>query len=320
MSEWEKMFGLTEEENKKDKESKTLSSESSKDEQASKTKEDEKKEELGTAQGIKVTPKKVDKFDLSETKESESPQVGTVITIYGMKGEGKTTAAFSLPGTIACISFDNKSASIKHLMYNDDPRIKIYSGTRYLSASTPKDFLETNELSFRYLIDLLNSFASQKERFDWVVFDFSKTLQDICEYTMRVRNNLSPYQGVNPRYIWRERKLYLMQIHRLALSAVKRGIVYTTYVAKKEEIKDGEVIEGKDIPEWVGIIHDESDIVIRVWADQEGPIRNFRARVESAKKGISEDEYFVTGETAVINLPAGLNALLHRKNKKEVKN
>jgi len=65
--------------------------------------------------------------------------------IFGDKGTGKTTVALSFPGEILVLSFDRKSAIIKHNMYNDDPRIHVFDVVKYMDYSTPEKMTESAE-------------------------------------------------------------------------------------------------------------------------------------------------------------------------------
>ena len=220
-------------------------------------------------------------FDFSEEK-IEKPK--EVILIYGHKGHGKTFLAMSFPGIKVVLSFDRKSALVKYKDYKNDKNIKVYDVVKYLNYSTPQKWLETADLTFRYLNALLDHVAQNPP--DWIVIDGTEIFQQICEMTMRYRNNLMPFQGIANLNLWKERRLYIRQIHNKALSIAKRGIIYTTYVDKDEIVVDGEIIAKKDVPKWIDAIMYETDTVIRVTAvsaDAEGGARRFIATVESSK-------------------------------------
>jgi len=71
-------------------------------------------------------------------EEEVSQPAKEVWLIFGDKGTGKTTVALSFPGEILVLSFDRKSAIIKHNMYNDDPRIHVFDVVKYMDYSTPE--------------------------------------------------------------------------------------------------------------------------------------------------------------------------------------
>lgn len=214
-----------------------------------------------------------------------------IYTIYGLKGQGKTSLAFSFPGTIACLSFDHKSAMIKSTMYNNDSRIKVFNAIKFQNDSTPGQTLESAEITFKYVTYLLKELA--KIQPDWIVVDGIEVLQQIAEMVMRSRNNLMPYQGIANPNIWKERRLYIRQVHRMAVEACKKGVIYTTYTDKDELIENGTLLTKKNVPKWVDAIMMETDDVIHIEAssDKSGG-RKFTATVESSKTGLPTGKVF----------------------------
>jgi len=223
-------------------------------------------------------PETPTEFDFSEDKGI--PKEAYVI--YGMKGHGKTALAFSFPGTIACLSFDRKSLRVKKLMYKNDPRIKVYDAVRYMDYSSPEIMLETAEITFRYINALLDHIRDDVKP-DWIVIDGSEIFERICEMVMRYRNNLMPFQGIANRNLWKERRMYIKQIHDKALNAAKKGIIYTTYTTEKEIVQDGELIAKEDVPRWIDAILYETDTVIKVEAVWEQDTQKYYAKIESSK-------------------------------------
>lgn len=244
-----------------------------------KPKEEEKPEEKPEEEKPEEKPKPVkreipkEEFDYSEDKGTGK----LVVTIYGLKGHGKTFLAFSFPGKIDCLSFDKKSLPIKKQLKNNN--IRVYDAVRYIDKSSPEAWLESADKSFIYLNNLIDRLDNP----DWIIIDGSEIFQRICEMTMRYRNNLMPFQGIANRNLWKERRLYISQIHTKALKKAKKGVIYTAYTDKDKIIIDGEVIIEKDIPKWVDAIMYETDIVIKVESEQDGPTRKFYAIVESSK-------------------------------------
>lgn len=218
-------------------------------------------------------------FDMSEV----TSQAQTCIVIYGRKGEAKTTSAMSLPGTIACLSFDKKGFPVKSLMYGNDPRIHVYDAVRYLNEEDTMQMLESNVKTIKYVNYLLDEIA--KNPVDWVIIDGSEILTGAAEMLMRAEANIAPYAGFKEFALWKRRKVILTLIHRKAMSAARKGLIYTSYVDKDEVIDDnGIVTMRKDVPKWLGVQVHESDVVIRVTSksdDKSG--RRFFAEVESSK-------------------------------------
>ena len=241
-------------------------------------KEEEEIEEVTRKKEIPEEVKKME-FDVSEDKGRGK----LVYCIYGLKGEGKTYLAFTFPGRIACLSFDRKSVMVREKHFkNDGGRIVVFDAIRYMDYNSPENLLISSEKSFRYLNKLLD-FIEANIKPDWIIIDGTEILQRIAEMTMRYRNDLMPFQGVKNRNLWKERRMYLTQIHNRCLSIANRGVIYTTYTDKDEIIKDGEFVTKTDVPKWIGAILYETDTIIRVEARTEKGTRRFYAIVESSK-------------------------------------
>ncbi|MHA1215655.1 MAG: hypothetical protein ACTSPG_10170, partial [Candidatus Hodarchaeales archaeon] len=165
---------------------------------------------------------------------------------------------------------------------NDGSRISVFDAIRYMDYSSPEKLLISSEKTFRYLNKLLD-FIETNIHPDWIIIDGSEILQRICEMTMRYRNDLMPFQGVKNRNLWKERRMYITQIHNRCLGIAKKGVIYTTYTDKDEIIEDGEFVTKTDVPKWIGAILYETDTIIRVAARTEKGIRRFYATVESSK-------------------------------------
>lgn len=252
---------------------------------------------------LPTTPKTTEEFKLEE----EPSQPKKVIVLYGWKGHGKTFIAFTLGGKILCLSFDHKSQPIKAEHF-PDATITVRDAVKYLDKSSPEAYLESSERTFRYINWILDQEATKE--FDWVIIDGSEILQVICEMTMRYRNNIMPFQGIANRNLWKERRMYISQIHNKALGISSKGVVYTTYTEKEEIIKDGETVAKEDVPKWIDVILYETDIVIRVRSeDTKGQGRRFFAEVESSKT-----KKIPTGRKRDVT-DAGMKALLEEVNK-----
>lgn len=219
-----------------------------------------------------------EKFDVSDAKSTAK----IVFMVYGLKGDGKTFLTFSFPGTIFCLSFDRKSLPIKEKDFKNDPRITVKDSIRYLDKSSSEGYLESCDKTFRYVNYLLSTEAT-KSMPDWIMVDGSDIFSKICEMTMRYRNNLMPFQGIKNRNLWKERNLYVSQIHNLTSKIAKKGVIYSAYLDKHEVVEEGEFIIKEDIPKWFGDIMTETDVVIRVVAPFEKAGKRFYAIVQSSK-------------------------------------
>ena len=119
-------------------------------------------------------------------------------------------------------------------------RIKVFDAVRYHDMSSTETWLESSDRTFRYINSLLDHIKEEVKP-DWIVIDGLEIYNQIAEMTMRYRNNLLPYQGVANMNLWKERRLYIRQLHYKALEIAKRGIIYTTYSEKDKVIVDGDV-------------------------------------------------------------------------------
>jgi hypothetical protein len=219
-----------------------------------------------------------EEFDLTPVNSAEARG----FMVYGEKGDGKTTFAFSFKGKIACLSFDRKSFQIKNLMYPEKD-ITVYDGIRYLRKTSPEAWLETAVVSFNYVNSLLE--AIRKTEPDWIVIDGLEILvRDICEMTMRCRNNLQPFSGVELN-LWKERNMYVDQVHDTCLGIAKKGVIYTAYVRDKAaKIEKGKITEQIREPKWAANVKYQIGTVIRTFAEEgDQGSRIFYAVVTSSK-------------------------------------
>lgn len=213
---------------------------------------------------------------------------GEVYTIYGLKGNGKTFLCYSFPGDIAVLSFDGKSFSIKKHQYDNDSRIRVYNAREKLDETTADAWLQTSELTFRHINEILEQLGNGKlPKPDWIVIDGHDQYTQIAEMTMRYRNNLQPYQGISNFGIWKERRQYLRQLHYKALQSAKRGIIYTAYVdSKPSKVQFGQTITQKDKPAWFDVVESESDVVLKVESEVGENGTKYNCYVDSAKTRI----------------------------------
>jgi hypothetical protein len=227
-----------------------------------------------------ITAPAEEKFEIKEA-EIEGKDV---YMVYGIKGHGKTYLALTFPGTIKALSFDRKTARVWQKDFKKDARIKVYDAIINMDYSSPERMLETSEKTFKYINYLLDSFKANPP--DWILIDGVEIFEQVAEMTMRYRNNLQAYQGIANRNLWKERRLYIKQLHNKALSIAKKGVIYTTYVDKDEIVVDGELVTKQDVPRWIDAIMYETDTVIKVRSQVDKAGRKFFAEVESSKGSI----------------------------------
>jgi hypothetical protein len=221
--------------------------------------------------------------------EEEKGSAKTVITIYGKKGDGKTTVAFSFPGSKAVLSFDNKSVLVKENYYGNSDNIKVWDCTKYLSPH-PTTYTETSATTITYIQQLVKHI--EKGSPDWIVIDGFEILSQIAEMAMRRNQGLKPFQGVSNLNVWKERNMIIRDIHISCIRAAKKGLIYTTYTSEEEIINDGVVISKKEIPKWSDAMLWTTDIVIHGYSERGKEGRKFIAEIVSSKK----DKMLKTGE------------------------
>jgi len=220
-------------------------------------------------------------YDFEEEVEPKS----TIVTIYSHKGHGKTDAALSFPGKICAISFDRKTKSVALKRY-PNKEIHVWDGCKYYDESSPELKIQSADTDFTYLNILLDK-VIRSHNPDWIVIDCTEVLHEICEMVMRYRNGLMPFQGIANRNLWKERKMYLRQIHNLATSIAKKGVIYTLYPGENDiKIVDGEIVDRTEIPKWIDIVMRETDIVIKIERMIEEGVVHVYATVESNKSTI----------------------------------
>jgi len=264
---------------------------------------------------VKVETVPDDEFDYSEDEGTGAE----IITIYGDKGTGKTMLAMTKGRdkneSMDVLSFDKMAAPIKQLYFSDDKvknedgieedRIHVYNCIKYLRRNTREAYLVSCETVMRYSFGILDNIVS-KRRPDWIVVDAGGVLNQIAEMTMRARNNLLPFQGIKNRNIWKERTLYLDQIHTKCVEYSKKGVIYTFYPNRAEIMVEGEVVDTLDNPKWIGSILEQTHVVIKVESQvTKGKETRFVAYIKSSKKG-----HFKTGAVYDITGPGkGFKAL-----------
>lgn len=237
----------------------------------------------------KTETKQDNGFKLNFQFKESSISNKSIHTIYGQKGDGKTVLAFSFPGKIAALCFDRKSQIIKKHFYKNDERIKVYDVIEYLSED--KDLYTASALTtYNYIKFLLENIS--KEKPDWIVIDGLEILANISEMVMRYNNKLTPFQGIVNRNVWKERRLIMRNIHKLALDASTKGVIYTTYTDKDEIVEEGTIKSKQTIPKWTDVVLWETDFVLHTFSKANKDGRRFYCDIISSKN----DEQLKTGK------------------------
>lgn len=235
------------------------------------------------------------KFDFVEEEDNQK----LIFTIAGDKGTGKTTSAMLLRkenDSMLAVSFDHKTTVIKNNMYDKNPKIKVFSGVKYLDRS-PDRILPTAKKSYEYIVQLISKFKPS-----WILIDGLEVMNNICEMTMRNDRGYKPYQGVSNMNDWKYRNDMMAQLHSLCLTQAKKGVIYTTYTKVEELIHDGVVIERKEIPKWFGNVLQETDItfITNLGEDNEGNPQ-FQVKVDNSKY----DKIFKSKKHYIVSVDKG---------------
>lgn len=225
-----------------------------------------------------------EKFDLTpDTKIGK-----LVVTCHGNKGDGKTTAIFLVTtgrigalgnGKTVAISFDNKTKVIKDQFFQND-NIIVHDGKRYFRTD-PRIITKSGMQTYNYLQKLIESF--EKLSPDWIVFDGFTILALILEMAMRYQHNLRPTQGIANYNIWKDRGGMIQDLHNMSIRIAKKGVVYITYSDKDEIVQDGQLVSKEDIPKYIDIVMQETDVVLRAQKAKGKTGDTFFLRVESTK-------------------------------------
>lgn len=223
-------------------------------------------------------------FDLSP----DETRGKLVVTNHGEKGAGKTYAVFLVTtgriggfpaGKTVVISFDNKTKITKEQHFpNDD--ITVYDGKRYYRED-PSLCTKSGVMTYKYIQKLLESYKSNQP--DWIVFDGFTVMAMILEMAMRYKHGLQPSEGVANRNVWKDRGRFVQDLHNLASRITKYGIAYITYSEKNEIVEAGTTISRTDVPKYIDIVMQETDVVLHSTKAKGKDGNLFYLRVESTK-------------------------------------
>jgi len=209
-----------------------------------------------------------------------------IISIYGDKGTGKSAVAYGLmqpKDSCYVLSFDKKSASPLEIpvIKNMDLDVKIVGPTLYYNKVTDPVWLSSSLKTVQYIQHLLN--YAEDHEFDWIFIDCTEILKEIAEVAMRATYKCGVFGGVQIPF-WKERKRILDTIHERAFELAKKGVIYSFY-PKTENIlmREGQVIDSKTTPNWIGSILQETDITIHTKAKMNKDTWQFFANIESSK-------------------------------------
>lgn len=222
-------------------------------------------------------------------KEADK-QTAVVLTGYGAKGHGKTSALMGLSGKQYWLSFDGKTKRIQDSRYSGDNNVFVIDAMEYFDESLPRMPASGKE-TYEYIKWNLQEIASRGDA-NWVCLDYFPRMVKAMEMAMRFNNGLTAKAAFSNRSLWDERNAMLFEIHELALKAVKEripgkrhGLVYTTYLGEDiTEKRDGETFHSRKKPRYQGYAEERTDVILYVERLDDvigGP--KFTVKVESNK-------------------------------------
>ena len=230
----------------------------------------------------KPVPEK--KVTTIQTPEDEDESAAIITVIFGHKGDGKTTLAFAYPGRKFCLSLDKKSVKIKKYLYNNDKSIAVFDGIRGYVRSTPDLWLQSASICVDNIFTELARVAKLgNDKPDWVIVDGLEVFTRMAEMKMRLEEGLRPYQGTPNPNVWKRRRELVNELHNLSCEAASLGVIYTTYMDKDEVVLDGQLVTKKDVPRWIDVVMEQTDIVIKTTSRTDQTGAKFFASVETSK-------------------------------------
>jgi hypothetical protein len=173
-------------------------------------------------------------------------------------------------------------------------RIHVFDLMKYVDYTDTEKYGRAMNIVFEEAVKLLQN----HEPVDWVMIDGMDVLVRIAEMVMRWKYGLTMTEGIKNRNVWKYRRFVLKQVHNVALSLCRKGVIYTTYVDKDETVKDGQLIDAKDakdVPKWLDIMMMETDHVFRV--DVKG--EKYILVLESGKGIASQRKWDITGPLVI---------------------
>src|SRR4030067_1173307 len=227
--------------------------------------------------------------DLEKIQFDLSPDLSRgklIITTHGEKGAGKTTGIFLITtgriggfpsGKTNVISFDNKTKITKEQYFPTDD-ITVWNGKLHYRED-PDICTKSGMISYKYIQKLLLSWKVNQP--DWIVFDGFTIMSVILEMAMRFKHGLQPSQGIANLNVWKDRARFIQDLHNLACKVAKYGVAYTTYSEKNEIVEAGTTISKTDVPKYIDVIMQETDVVLHATKARGKDGDLFYLRVES---------------------------------------
>jgi hypothetical protein len=229
---------------------------------------------------------KFDKYPYVHTK--------AIVTEFGDKGSGKTMIAFAFPGNVLAIGYEAEhNLTLPHeVYYSSTKRIQIKSFEKFLDTEDGEIKKSTHNMVYEATIQLLKNARSLG--FDWIILDGLQRLPTIAEMRMRLSNSFSAYEGFKELTIWNERTDFLDQLYRVARTAARKGVIFTSQNVIQEAMFGPDKGKKKE-PAWKGKIKEDTTTVIYTRKEETkkadgSNASEFKAFVDSCKlSGYSGD-------------------------------
>jgi hypothetical protein len=230
--------------------------------------------------------------------EKDSIDYKKVFLVYGDKGVGKTSFALMFPGNIVAFSFDGQTRIIKKRLSQIYPEkansIKVYDMDQVYYGdnlnNTREDILSSSEILLTFMKKIVTSTHP-----DWFLVDGSSEYVTMAEYVMRKNNGLLPFQGIANQNLWKERNVYIRQLHNTMISNARFGVIYTGWEQLVEVEDEGE-LRKLTIPKWTDIIMQKTQFIVRivrttVKSGNGQKVNKYFAKIVSSK----DDDFLPTG-------------------------
>ena len=234
-------------------------------------------------EGMRQGPGPAKKYtDFGGMEEEEVKDNKLIVTVVGDKGTGKTTFCLGQSGEIYAFTFDNKTQSIKRGLYNNDSRIHVIGGSKFL-VETKEEVRDSSCKCYDYIMYCLGEIA-KKGGCDWIVSDGLRDFAAYAEMKMRAANNIKASEGFANKNLWKERNLFVRDFHRKAIEVARKGVIYTTYFKLDEiTIADGSTKTEK-MPHYSDVVLKETDIVIFTKGERVDGKKVFVIECDSSKR------------------------------------
>lgn len=202
--------------------------------------------------------------------------VPAYIMMYGDKGAGKTSAAFSVPGNIFALTFEKRGNLTRpwKKIFACHPRIQPFGLSEFVERGSTGKYRDSSNTVYSKIIQLMLRAIKHSEKFDWVVIDGLQRGQKITTQRMKALNSVGAFDNLPTKLLtrWGERTLYLENIVMdLASQIASKGVIMTSqnvekramFLTKAQE-DAGVKIEDLPIktPAWWEKIRDDTDTMV----------------------------------------------------------